>query len=60
MIDRGNKTEQSQVSNEPVDTTKSNKTDKVKSIDKLSYTQRTDTENTVDKSGSITRTNLSN
>ena len=38
-----------------VDTTKINKTDTVKSLDKSRFTQGTDTENTVDKSRSIPR-----
>ena len=58
-IDTVNRIEKSQASNKPVYTPKSNKTDKGKSTDKSGYTQRTDTENTVDKSRSIPRTNLS-
>ena len=48
-IDTVLKTEKSQAYNKRVDTPRSNKTDKVKSIDKSSSTQRTDTEKTVDK-----------
>ena len=59
-IDTVNKTEISQASNKTVDTPKINKTGKVKSIDKSWSTQRTDTENKVDKSRSIPRNNLSN
>ena len=59
-IDTVNKTEKSQASNKKVGTSKSNKTDKVKSIHKSRSTQRTDTENIIDKSMSIQRTNLSN
>ena len=59
-IDIFNKTEKPQAPNKTVDITISNKTDKVKSIDKSRYTQRTDTENTVNKSGFISRPNLSN
>ena len=49
-IDTINKTEKSQASNNTVDRTKINKTDKFKSLDKSRYTQRNDTINTVDKS----------
>ena len=59
-INTVNKIEKSQAYNKTVDTPKSNKTDKVKSIDKSRSIQRTDTENTVDKSMSIPRNNLSN
>ena len=59
-IDTVNKTEKSQASNKTVDTSKSNKTDTGKSIDKSRSTQRTDTVNIVDKSRSIPGTNLSN
>ena len=48
-IDTVNKTEKSQAPNKIVDTLKSNKIDNVKSIDKSRSTQRTDTENIVDK-----------
>ena len=58
-IDTVKKTDKSQVSNKTVDTPRSNKTDKVKSLDKSRSNKRTDTENTVSKSGSIQRTNLS-
>ena len=44
--------------NKSVDTPKSNKTEKVKTIDKSRSTQRTDTESTVDKSWYIPRTNV--
>ena len=44
-----NKTEKSKACNKTVDTPKIYKTDKFKSIDKSKCTQRTDTENTVDK-----------
>ena len=60
FFDKVNKTEKSKSSNKIVDTPRSNKTDKVKSIDKSRCTQITDTENTVNKSRSIPRTNLSN
>ena len=59
-IDTVNKTEKSQSSNKTVDTPKVNKTEKVISIDKSRFTQRTDTENTVDKPRSIPRSNYSN
>ena len=59
-MDTVNKTEKSQAPNKTVDTTKSNKTDTVKSLDKSRSTQRTDTENTVDKSRYIPRSNYSN
>ena len=59
-IDTVNKTDKSQSSNKTVDTPKPNETYKLKSIDKSRSTQITDTENTVDKSRYIPRTNLSN
>ena len=59
-IDTVTKTEKSQVSNKTVDTSRSNKPDTFKSIDKSSYIQRTDTENKVDQSSYIPRTDLSN
>ena len=59
-IDAFNKADKSQASNKIVDTPRSNKTDKVKSLDKSRSTQRNDTENTVDKSRSISITSLSN
>ena len=43
-----------------MDKPRRNKTDRVKSKDKSGSTQITDTENTVDSSRSIPRTNLSN
>ena len=48
-IDTINKTEKSQASNKKVDAHKSNKSDKLKPMDKSRSTQRTETENTVDK-----------
>ena len=42
-IDTVNKTEKSQASNEAEDAPKSNKNDKVKSLDKSGCTQRTNT-----------------
>ena len=59
-IDKVKKTEKLQASNESVNTPRINKTDKVKSIFKARSTQRTDSENTVNKLRSIPRTNLSN
>ena len=59
-IDAVNKTYKSKAPNGTVDTPRSNKTEKVKSIDKSRSTERTDTENKVDKSRYIPRTNLSN
>ena len=59
-IDTFNKTGKSQASNKTVDTPRSNKTDKVKVIYKSRSTQRTDTEKTVNKSGSIPRTSFYN
>ena len=56
------KRDKSQVSNETVDSSRSNKSDKVKSLDKSRSTQKTDTENTVnavDKVRFISRTGLS-
>ena len=53
------KKEKLQASNKTVDTPRSNKTDKFKSIDNSMSNQITDTENTVDKSRSIPITNLS-
>ena len=52
-----------QASSKTVDTPRSNKNDKVKSLDKPRSTQRTDTENTLNtvaNSGSISRTEFSN
>ena len=59
-IDTVNKRDKSQAYNKTVDKPKRNKTDTVKSLDKSRYAQITDTENTVDKSGSIPRSNYSN
>ena len=59
-IDTVNRTDRSNASNKTVDTPKSNKTDKVRSIDKSRSTRITDTENKVDKSRSVPRTNLYN
>ena len=59
-IDTLKKADKTQASNKTVDTPRSNKTNKVKSIDKSRSTQRTETENTVNKSRYILRTNLSN
>ena len=59
-IDTVNKTEKSQSSNKTVDTPKVNKTEKVISIDKSRFTQRTDTVNKVDKPRSITEKNFYN
>ena len=59
-IDTVNKTEKSKASNKTVDTPKINKTDTVKSLEKSRSTQRSDTENTVDKSRSIPISNYSN
>ena len=42
-IDEVNKTEKSQASNKTIDGYSSNKSDKVKSLDKSIFTQRTDT-----------------
>ena len=56
------KIEKSQASNKKVDTYSSNKYDKGKSLDISRSTQRTDTENTVNKenkSRSISKTSLS-
>ena len=53
-----NKTNKSQAYNKTVHAPKINKNYKVKSIDKSRSDQRTYTENTVDKSSSIPRTNL--
>ena len=58
-IDTLNKTDKSQVSNKTVDTPKSNKNDKVKSIDRSRSTQRTDMVNTVNKSRYITGNSFS-
>ena len=58
-IDTVNKTEKPHESNKTVDTSKSNETGTVKSLDKSRSTQRTDTENTVDKSMCIPRSNYS-
>ena len=55
-----NKTEKSQAYHKTVDTPRSNKTDKVKPVDKSRSNQRTDTEKVVNKSRSVPRTNLSN
>ena len=55
-IDTVNKTDISQASNKTVDTSSSNKSDKVKFLDKSRSNQRTDTENifnTVNKSRSV-------
>ena len=51
MIDTVNKTEKSKASNQPVDTPKSNKTDKVKAIYKSRSTQRTDIEKLLTNQG---------
>ena len=59
-IDTFNKREKSQTYNKTVYTPRSNKTDKVNSIDKSRSDQTTDAENTVNKLGSIQGTNLSN
>ena len=59
-IYKGIKTDKSQASNKIVGTPRRNKNHKVKSLDKSRSTQITDTENTVDSSRSIPRTNLSN
>ena len=59
-IETVNKTEKPQASNKTVNKHRSNKTEKVKSIDKSRSTKITETENTVDKSRYIPRTNLSN
>ena len=48
-FDTVNRREKSQASNKTVDTPILNKTEKVKSIYKSRYTQRTDSENTVNK-----------
>ena len=56
-IDTVNKIEKSQASNKTVDTPKKHKTYTVKSLDKSRSTQRTDIENTVDKSRFIPRSN---
>ena len=53
-------TEKLQVSKKTVDTSRSNKIDTVKIIDKSRSTQITDTFNTIDKSRFIPVTNLSN
>ena len=58
--DTVNKTDKSQSCNKTVDTPKIIKTDTVKSLDKSRSTQRTDTENIVDKSRYIPRRNYSN
>ena len=62
-VDTVNKTEKSQASKKTVDTSSSNKYGKGKSLDESRSTQRTDTENTVNKvneSRYISRTSLSN
>ena len=56
-IDTVNKTDKSQASNKTVDTPKIKKIDTVKLLYESRSTRRTETENTVDKSRSIPRSN---
>ena len=59
QIDPVNKTVKSQANNKIVDTPRGNKTDTMKPLYKSICTQRTDTENTVDKLRSVPRSNYS-
>ena len=59
-IDTVNRTEKSQASNKTVDKPKSNKNDTIKPLDKSRSTQIIGTENILDKSRSIPRSNYSN